>query len=106
MQSIGVAMADEKAVSRKVKGSLWILGTAAYVIAYLLISRGGSLEKAGLKRRFSYLPYSCGIFGDPPGIDEHSTRFYLLHGCDFLLIAAFYPVRAVDHYFFEGPRFI
>jgi len=93
-------------MSRKIKVSVWILGTAAYVVAYLLLSRAGSLDKVGFKGHFSYLPYGCGIFGDPPGISEHSTRFYVLHGCDFLLIGGFYPVWAVDHYFFEGPQFI
>src|SRR5205807_2480743 len=77
-----------------------------YCAAYLMICDGGDLAKFGLPHRFSYLPYRCGIFGDPPGIREGSAQFYVLHGCDFALIGFFYPIWGIDHYLVGGPRFV
>jgi len=78
-----------------------------YILVYFAIARfANDLSTFGLPGRFSYLPYSCGIYGDPPARDERSPLYKVLRFTDLAMVGLFYPIWAVDHYCFNGPVFV
>ena len=78
-----------------------------YISTYFLIARVvNDLTAIGLPGRFSYLPYKCGIYGDPPGRDEGTALYKVLRLADWTMVGLYYPVWAIDHYVFNGPVFV
>lgn len=78
-----------------------------YISTYFLITRVvNDLTAIGLPRRFSYLPYKCGIYGDPPERDENTAVYKVLRLADWTMVGLYYPVWSIDRYFFNGPSYV